>query len=214
MPRTLLFCDLDLQSQGHWWPLKGKILSIFSLFGPVLLYRKSDHPIYMSSVSMQRFNLEALHWRSSTDRRSTWPRVIFGLFGDIFTLNADYIAWKLLKMALEVQYMMDFYHPGLLVTDLHLRSSTHRQSTWPRVIFGTFGDIFTLNADYIAWKLLKMALEVEYMMEYQNPGLPVTDLHLRSSTDGQSTWPRVIFGPLFVCLFVNKITLKLTDGFW
>ena len=32
-----------------------------------------------------------------------------------------------------------------------------------------FGDIFTLNADYIAWKLLKMALEVEYMMEYQHP---------------------------------------------
>ena len=25
--------------------------------------------------------------------------------------------------------MMDFYHPGLLVTDLHLRSSTGRQST-------------------------------------------------------------------------------------
>ena len=36
-------------------------------------------------------------------------------------------------------------------------------------IFGLFGDIFTLNADYIAWKLLKMALEVEYMMEYQHP---------------------------------------------
>ena len=33
------------------------------------------------------------------------------------TLNADYIAWKLLKMALEVEYMMDFYHPGLPVTD-------------------------------------------------------------------------------------------------
>ena len=32
-----------------------------------------------------------------------------------------------------------------------------------------FRDIFTLNADYIAWKLLKMALEVEYMMEYQYP---------------------------------------------
>ena len=28
---------------------------------------------------------------------------------------------------------------------------------------------FTLNADNIAWKLLKMALEVEYMMEYQHP---------------------------------------------
>ena len=44
-------------------------------------------------------------------------------------LNADYIAWKLLKIALEVEYMMDFYRPGLLVTDLHLRSSTDRQST-------------------------------------------------------------------------------------
>ena len=69
MPRTLLFCDLDLQSQGHWWPLKGQILAIFSLFGPVLLYRKLDHPMagiyntynYMSSVSMQKFDLEALH---------------------------------------------------------------------------------------------------------------------------------------------------------
>ena len=49
MPRTLLFCDLDLQSQGHWWPLRGQILAIFSLslflLGPVLLYRKSDHPM-------------------------------------------------------------------------------------------------------------------------------------------------------------------------
>ena len=67
MPRTLLFCDLDLQSQGHWWPLKGQFLAIFSLFGPVLLHKKSDHPmagiynIYMSSVSMQKFDLEALH---------------------------------------------------------------------------------------------------------------------------------------------------------
>ena len=42
----------------------------------------------MSSVSMHKFDLEALHWRSSTDRQSTWPRVIFGLFGDIFTLNS------------------------------------------------------------------------------------------------------------------------------
>ena len=42
---TLLFCDLDLQSQRHWWPLKGQILAIFSLFGPVLLYRKSHHPM-------------------------------------------------------------------------------------------------------------------------------------------------------------------------
>ena len=45
MPRTLLFCDLDLQFQGHWWPLKGQILAIFSHFGPVLIYRKLDHPM-------------------------------------------------------------------------------------------------------------------------------------------------------------------------
>ena len=90
-------------------------------------------------------------------------------------------------MALQVEYMMDFYHLGLLVTDLHLRSFTDRQSTGPRVIFGLFADIFTLNADYIASKLLKMALQVEYMMDFYHLGLPVTDLHLRSSTDRQST---------------------------
>ena len=67
MPRTLFFCDLDLQFQGHWWPLKDQILAIFSHFGPVLIYRKLGHPmagvcnIYMSSVSMQKFDLEVLH---------------------------------------------------------------------------------------------------------------------------------------------------------
>ena len=196
---------------------------IFGLFGDIFtlnadyiawkLLKMALEVEYMMDFYHPGLLVTDLHLRSSTDRQSTWPRVIFGLFGDIFTLNADYIAWKLLKMALEVEYMMDFYHPGLLVTDLHLRSSTDRQSTWPRVIYGKFGDIFTLNADYIASKLLKMALEVEYMMEYQHPGLPVTDLHLRSSTDRQSTWSRVIFGPLFVCLFVNKITQKLTMDF-
>ena len=45
MPRTLLFCDLDLQSQGHWWPLKVQILAIFAHFGPVLQDRKLDHPM-------------------------------------------------------------------------------------------------------------------------------------------------------------------------
>ena len=43
---------------------------------------------------------------------------IFGLFGDIFTLNADYIAWKLLKMALEDEYV-----PG--------RFETAKLFTWP-----------------------------------------------------------------------------------
>ena len=68
MPRTLLFCGLDLQFQGHWWSLKGQILAIFSHFGPVLLYRKLDHHmagiyiyyIYMSSVSMKKYLIEAI----------------------------------------------------------------------------------------------------------------------------------------------------------
>ena len=29
MPRTLFFCDLDLQSQGHWWPLKVRFWPFF-----------------------------------------------------------------------------------------------------------------------------------------------------------------------------------------
>ena len=64
----LLFCDLDFQFQGHCWPLKGQILAIISHFGPVLIYRKIDHPmagiyntLYISPVSMQKFDLEALH---------------------------------------------------------------------------------------------------------------------------------------------------------
>ena len=73
----------------------------------------------MSSVSMQKFDREARHLRSSPDHPSTSLRVIFGLFGDIFSLNADYIAWKLLRMALDVEYMMEYQHPGLPVIDLH-----------------------------------------------------------------------------------------------
>ena len=56
--------------------LKVRFWPFFSHFGPVLIYRKLDHPmagiynsgrkikyiyIYMSSVSMQKFDLEALH---------------------------------------------------------------------------------------------------------------------------------------------------------
>ena len=45
MPPTLLFCDLDLQFQGHLRPLKSQILAIFLHFGPVLMYRKLEHPM-------------------------------------------------------------------------------------------------------------------------------------------------------------------------
>ena len=47
--------------------LKIRFWPFFSHFGPVLIFRKLDHPmggiykIYMSSVSMQKFDLEALH---------------------------------------------------------------------------------------------------------------------------------------------------------
>ena len=53
-----------------------------------------------------------------------------------------------------------------------------------------FLDIFKLNADYIVWKLLKMALEVEYMMEYQHPSVPVTEdswLQRKSADSADST---------------------------
>ena len=33
-PTNAMFCDLDLQFQGHWWPLKGQILAIFFTFWP------------------------------------------------------------------------------------------------------------------------------------------------------------------------------------
>ena len=69
----------------------------------------------MSSISMQKFDFEALHCRSSTGHPKYLIEAIFGLFGDIFTFIADYIAWKLLKMALEVEYMMEYQYPDLLV---------------------------------------------------------------------------------------------------
>ena len=66
----------------------------------------------MSSVSMQKFDLP---FGSSLKVIHRPPKNLtelsFGLFGDIFTINVDYIAWKLLKMALEVEYMMEYQHP-------------------------------------------------------------------------------------------------------
>ena len=59
-PQTILFCGLDLQFQGHWWPLKGQILAIFSHLGPVIIYRKLDHPmgcIYNARASSSYFFL-------------------------------------------------------------------------------------------------------------------------------------------------------------
>ena len=64
----------------------------------------------MSSVSMRKFDLK-LFIEGHPQAAKYLTEAIFGLFGDIFTLNADYIAWKLLKMALEVEYMMEYQHP-------------------------------------------------------------------------------------------------------
>ena len=52
----------------------------------------------MSSESMHKFDLEALHWRSSTDSQSTWPRP-FLAFLEIFShllltiLHGNYWKW-------------------------------------------------------------------------------------------------------------------------
>ena len=65
----------------------------------------------MSSESMQKFDLEGSSLKVIHRPPKYLTETIFGLFGDIFTLNADYIAWKLLKMALEVEHMMEYQHP-------------------------------------------------------------------------------------------------------
>ena len=67
MPRTLLFCDFDLQFQGHWWPLKGQIMPIFSHFGAVLIYRKLDRP--MAGI----YNTYICHSGDSDSRESAIP---------------------------------------------------------------------------------------------------------------------------------------------
>ena len=45
MPRTLLFCDLDLKFQGHWWPLKRSEFGHFFTFWPSSHIQKLDHPM-------------------------------------------------------------------------------------------------------------------------------------------------------------------------
>ena len=66
---------------------------------------------------MQKFDLKALHSWSSTGHPKYLTEAIFGIFGDIFTHIADYIAWKLLKMALEVEYMMQYQYPDLPIIE-------------------------------------------------------------------------------------------------
>ena len=112
MPRMLLFCDLDLQFQGHWWPLQGQILAIFFTFCPSSHLQKVRSSygwyiqyIYMCSVSMQKFDLEALHWRSSTDCRSTSLRP-FLAFLEIFQYLIMTIAWKLSKMGVPASSLL------------------------------------------------------------------------------------------------------------
>ena len=71
--------------------------------------------VYMIHIYVLCKYAEIWPWSSSLKVIHRPPKylaeTIFGLFGDIFTLNADYIAWKLLKIALEVQYMMEYQHP-------------------------------------------------------------------------------------------------------
>ena len=103
MSQTLLFCDLDLQFQGHCWPLKGQIFAISSHFAPVLIYRKLDHP--MAGVYNTYIYVFCKHeiwpWSSSLMVIRRPPKylteAIFGLFGDIFTLIEKNIIATLLN---------------------------------------------------------------------------------------------------------------------
>ena len=75
MPRTILFYDLNLQFQGHWFPLKGQILEIFSHFSPVLIYRELDHPMAGSGWTIKpMFDQSSVSWynrvRSLTTSRN------------------------------------------------------------------------------------------------------------------------------------------------
>ena len=87
-----IVCDLDLEFQGHWRPLKGQILAIFSHFGPVLIYRKLDHPMtgiyntYICPLSACR-NLTLKFFIEGPPQTAKVPDrgSFFGLFGDIFT---------------------------------------------------------------------------------------------------------------------------------
>ena len=71
--------------------------------------------VYIVPIDVLCKHAETWSWSSSLKVIHRLPKyltgAIFGLFGDIFTLNADYIARKLLKMALEVEYMMEYQHP-------------------------------------------------------------------------------------------------------
>ena len=123
--QTLLFCDLDLQFQDHWWPLKGQIfLAIFSHFGPVLIYRKLDHPMagtyntYICPLQACRNLTLKLFIEGHPltakvpDRGHFWP--LWRYFHLLLTILHG---WKLLNMALEVEYMMEYQYPGLLGTE-------------------------------------------------------------------------------------------------
>ena len=98
IPWTLVFCDLDLQFQGHWQPLKCQISAIFSHFGPLFIYRKLIilWVVYIIHIYVPCKHAEIWPWSSSLKVIHRRPKylneAIFGLFGDIFTLNADYIA--------------------------------------------------------------------------------------------------------------------------
>ena len=100
--RSSCFVNLTFNFKVTGGLLKVQFGPIFLHFGPVLIFRKLDHPmagvynIYMSSVSMQKFDLEDLHWRS--DRQSISPRP-FLAFLKIFShlmltiLRGNYWKW-------------------------------------------------------------------------------------------------------------------------
>ena len=100
--------------------LKGQILAIFHILAQ---FSWLDHPMagiyntYICPLYACR-NLPFKLFIEGHQQTAKVPdRGHFFAFFEIFSRIADYIAWKLLKMALEVEYMMGYPDPGLLVTE-------------------------------------------------------------------------------------------------
>ena len=86
------------------------------LFSLLKHYLDTDTALKVSQ-SVYCFTTSVSHGVGNYFPRLWGTGISDAIFGDIFTLNTDYIAWKLLKMALEVEYMMGYHYPGLLVME-------------------------------------------------------------------------------------------------
>ena len=90
-------------------------------------------------------------------------------FLNIFTLNADYIAWKLLTMALEVEYMMEYQYPGLLVTE---DCFGYRENLLISQLWGGRRQLFDINLPLLRCSLIRPVLPapMSFCRTVESPG--------------------------------------------